>query len=142
MSIAGCFFSAKKVRLNMYEINDALAELADSVMESHEDVGHLKKFGCRIAYMMCSSPKKSGSKVVYADTEKVKDKYKAIVPYDFLITFYEPMTAELEAHQMEILMWHELKHVGFDGEKCKIIPHDTEDFKDIVRKYGVDWVQV
>lgn len=125
----------------MYEINNALAELANRVMDMHADVAHLKKYGCRIAYMMCSEPKKSASKVVYADCEKVKEKYKALVPYDFIITFYEPQVADLEADQMEILMWHELKHAGFDGEKCKIIPHDTEDFKDIVRKYGVDWVQ-
>ena len=34
----------------------------------------------------------------------------------------------------------ELKHVGFEpGGTFRIIPHDVEDFVDIIKKYGTDW---
>lgn len=123
----------------MYEVNEALERIAEKVMQERADVAHLKAYGCRIAYLMSSEAKRTTTRITYADCEKVKEKYKALIPYDFIITFYEPQIAELDADQLELLMWHELKHAGFDGEKCKIIPHDINDFKDIVRAHGVDW---
>jgi hypothetical protein len=36
-------------------------------------------------------------------------------------------------------MLHELKHVGLGMKGLRIIPHDIEDFSDILRKYGLKW---
>lgn len=32
-------------------------------------------------------------------------------------------------------------HVGYDPETgdCTLVPHDSEEFIDIIRKYGIDW---
>ena len=48
--------------------------------------------------------------------------------------------------QMRILLFHELLHIGIefteDGqEKYSIKPHDYEDFKIIIDRYGTDWSQ-
>ena len=41
---------------------------------------------------------------------------------------------------MKVLMIHELKHIGFEpGKPFTIIPHDVEDFKEIIETYGMDW---
>lgn len=127
----------------MYKKSEELRQLADKVMDKYEDVSHLKELGCNILFLACDKEKSSkASKRVYADTEKVKDKYKSVMIYDFIITFYTSLTDELDDKQMEILMWHELKHVGFDDEgNCKVIPHDVEDFMDVVKRYGPDWVE-
>lgn len=46
--------------------------------------------------------------------------------------------------QLEILLFHELLHIGIEpaddgGENYSIIPHDMEDFKIVIDKYGTDW---
>ncbi|OZV10781.1 hypothetical protein CIW83_18350 [Tissierella sp. P1] len=65
--------------------------------------------------------------------------YKAYLPYDFIITFYENNTGFLNDNQLKILMYHELKHIGIGERGLKINPHDIEDFSDILDKYGLDW---
>lgn len=121
----------------MYEIDLYLQELGEKVISEKEDVEHL--VDCRIKYLMSDKKKMSNRKVVYADCEKVKDKFKALIGVDFIITFYEPNIDGLSQEQMEILMWHELKHIGFENDKCFIIPHDIEDFANIIEQYGIDW---
>ena len=125
-----------------YEQDKRLAEIAEKVIEDHANLHHLKDERCRIAYQYSDEEKKSRGKTVFADTEKVKDKLKAILPYDFIVTFYRPNTANLTDEKMERLMYHELRHVGFDAEKGKftIIPHEIEDFRDVVDAWGIDWI--
>ena len=125
-----------------YEINNELRALADKVMSEYSDVSHLKDHASNIQYLNCDlkKGKGDGSILVYADTQKVTEKYKTLTGFDFVITFYTPNTEGLDDKQMEILMWHELKHVGYlDDGSCRIIPHDLEDFKAVIDRYGVDW---
>jgi len=125
----------------MFEISTELKELASKVIASRKGLDGPASPECRIAYLYSDQAKKSSGKKVFADTEKLSDKVKALVPYDFVITFYQPNTAPLTPEKMEILMYHELRHIGFapDG-KCSIVPHDVEDFSDILEDYGMKWV--
>jgi hypothetical protein len=54
-----------------------------------------------------------------------------------------PNVDGMTERQLEILMYHELLHVGMteDGEDVKYIvnPHDVEEFRTIIDKYGIDW---
>ena len=82
-------------------------------------------------------------KSVFGQCEKVPDKYKWSVPCDFTITIFEPNVERFTEEQMRILILHELMHVGVlkDGneENYFIRPHDIEDFRTIIEKYGLDW---
>lgn len=125
----------------MYRRDDSLGMLAQKCIDTYEDLAHLRESECRIVYLMSDAKKTSGGKVTFADTEKVSDKSKAVCGYDFIITFYENPCKSIDDEQMEILMHHELKHVGFDEEtgKRSIIPHDVEDFRSIIEAHGIDW---
>lgn len=124
----------------MYQIDDGLKELAAKVIAERKDLKKLADPNCRIAYLRSDKKKTSRGRTLFADTEKVSDKVKALAPYDFIITFYDPACAALPEDKMEILMIHELKHVGFEpGKPPSIIPHDVEDFRDIINVYGMDW---
>lgn len=124
-----------------YTSSERIAAIASKVISSNDGLRHLEDPRCRIAYQMSDQAKKSGNKIVYADTERVKDKYKAFMPYDFVITFYWPNCENLTNDKLEKLMYHELLHVGFAGEgSYSIIPHDIEDFRDVVDKWGIDWI--
>ena len=66
------------------------------------------------------------------------------IPHDYLIKIYAPNVTYMTDMQKRILMEHELMHIkaseNTDGElKIGTKPHDTNDFKDIIEKYGIDW---
>ena len=120
--------------LGNYKHSDALTALGNEVINA--SFPHLKT--ARIFYMTCDKPKKNGTKIVLADCEKLTDKVSALTGYDFMITFYKDSEGlTMVGHR--ILMEHELSHVGWDGEKKSIIPHDVDEFRGIIEKYGLDW---
>ena len=126
----------------MFWRGNDLERLAKKVIKTYGDLKHLDDPQCRIVYQYCDKMKKSGGKIVLADTELVKDKIKAFCLADVLITVYQGSCSGLDDERMERLMYHELKHVGFEApDKYWIIPHDLEDFRDVVDKWGVDWVK-
>ena len=45
----------------------------------------------------------------------------------------------LNENQIKVLMLHELRHIGMGDRGLTIVPHDIEDFSDILEKYGLDW---
>ena len=114
-----------------------LEELAHEIIE--EKFQYLKD-GIVIRYLRCDTEKRSNGKSVYADCTKVNDKLREISGADFVITFYadaDDITEDAE----KILMEHELRHVGWDGEKKFLVPHDIDDFRDIITAYGIDWIK-
>ena len=70
--------------------------------------------------------------------------WKVFCPYDFLIIVYEKNCAHMDDQQLEILLEHELLHVGYSEDKdgnpvYSINPHDYGEFEQIERKYGNHW---
>lgn len=101
--------------------------------------------GCRIAWLVSDEAKKrSSGRRVFADCMKIsKKRYEWCCDYDFMITVYQPNCDEyyFDDRRYAILLEHELMHVGYDPETgdCTLVPHDSEEFIDIIRKYGIDW---
>lgn len=118
----------------MYKSDEALKALGNEVIRASMP----ELADVRIAYMRSDKAKKNGSKIVFADCEKLSDKISALTDIDFVITFYaDADRLTMVGHR--ILMEHELKHVGWDGEHKSIIPHDVDEFRYIIEKYGLDW---
>ena len=95
----------------------------------------------RIAWL-ASDKKKTGAggKIIFAECSKVIEKYDWCCPYDFTITVYEPNVDGFTEDQIKILLEHELMHAGVDDKgRTFINPHDSEEFIEIIRKYGIDW---
>ena len=121
----------------MFEVDEYIKAIAEDLIETEPQFQKLA--GCNICYMRSDKKKKKGLKTVFADCEKVSEKYKAITGYEFVITFYAD--AELASEEARRrLMFHELKHVGWDGEDRWIVPHDLEDFSEVIDRWGVDWI--
>jgi len=60
------------------------------------------------------------------------------------LLFFTPCVEGFTDKQKRILIFHELLHVGVDAdedgcEKYRTVPHDLEDFKLIIDRFGVDW---
>jgi predicted SprT family Zn-dependent metalloprotease len=95
-------------------------------------------YGIKIGYVL-SYENKTGQKITYADCRKLGEVYKAFLPFDFIITFYYFNVALMNENQKKILMLHELKHIQINERGLSVRPHDIEDFKDILEKYGNEW---
>lgn len=122
------------------ERSEDLEKLADSVIDEHQnELGFIKDMEIQIGYVRSYIRKIKDGRIVYADTEKTKHKYSAYLPFDFVITFYEPNVAMFNDEQLRILMWHELRHIGIGERGFMIMPHEIEDFFSIIRKHGLNW---
>ncbi|MBQ9000320.1 MAG: hypothetical protein IJ087_00505 [Eggerthellaceae bacterium] len=124
--------------------SERYAAMAEDLIEHEGWLAPIAHSEVRIAYLSSDAKKTSKGKAVYGQCEKVSDKYKWAVPYDFAIVIYEPNVAGFNESRLRILMLHELMHVGVfaneDGEEVyKIVSHDVEDFRAILDRFGMDW---
>lgn len=128
-------------------IREEYAQLAAKIIEEEPLLTDIANSHATIIYLGSDNPKTAKGKTVCGEAEKVQDKNKWAIPADFTITVFEPNTAGFTEDQMRILLFHELLHIGIefteDGqEKYSIRPHDYEDFKIIIDRYGTEWSKV
>lgn len=117
-------------------------KIGDDLIESQPELQFISLYNLKICYLESDYEKISNGKVIFGECEKVPDKHKWSIDYDFTITLYLPNIAGLTDEQIKMLIHHELLHVGVDdkGRTC-VNPHDFEDFKLIVDKYGTDYLR-
>ena len=123
-------------------INEDYQKIANELIATRPELEDLRNSDVTIICLASDQEKKSNGKLIFGQTEKIADKYKWGIPCDFTITIFDPNVAYWTADQRKILMLHELLHVGVDGDRLYIRPHDLEDFKSIIAEYGVDWAEV
>lgn len=116
-------------------------EIAERVIREHQELEWLRSV--RIDFVESDKEKKSRGRMVFGECHLVKELHKLYIPWDFIVVIYAPNAALLSERQKEILIYHELLHVDIseDGETRKIRPHDVEDFRAVIDRYGLDWVR-
>ena len=124
-------------------INEHYAEVGADLIRTDSVLKYIADSEVSIVYLSSEQDKKANGKLVFGQCEKVPDKYKWAVPCDFTITVFEPNVERFTDEQIRILLFHELLHIGIelDGneEVYSIVPHDIEDFRLILDRYGMDW---
>lgn len=123
-------------------ISEEYTEIGRQLIEEMPELQELKLADVQIVYLASEHTKKSGGKLVFGQCEKIPEKYKWGIPCDFTITIFEPNIVGFNDEQLKILIFHELLHIGIEEDKFVIRPHDLEDFKVIIQKYGIDWSEV
>ena len=127
------------------EQSKRFAILAQEVIREHPDLQWIPDAGISIGYVESDRPKKKNGREVFGECIKVKDLYKCYIPHDFLIVVYVANVSGMSREKLKILLYHELLHVGMtaNGEEVKYIvnPHDVEDFRTIIDRYGIDWAK-
>lgn len=121
-------------------VSEYYAAMAAELIEQEEELAYLREPPITIMYLESTHKKKSGGGLVYGQCEKVQEKNKWGIPADFTITIFQPNTEGMSEEQLKILLFHELLHIGRDYES--INPHDIQDFKYIINRYGSDWAKV
>ena len=123
------------------EINDEYTAIAEEIIKE-PDFDEIRDYASFVV-LSSEEEKTKNKQVVYGECKLVQKLYKLFCPYDFLIIIYDVNAASFSPEQMRILIEHELRHMGYDLEGNEptpyIVPHDYEEFKQIMDKYGIDW---
>lgn len=129
----------------MYQHSKYYRLMGNRLIRTCEELKDIRDAKPKIAYLISDEEKKQNRKIVFGDCNLASPRYKWCCPYDFFIVIYAENVAiqGFNEEQKEILLRHELNHVGVDFEgnenKFYIIPHDVEDFYSIIGKYGIRW---
>ena len=124
------------------EQNDDYARIGAELIQAEKSLNWIRETEVSIGFMSSNKAKVSNGKTVFGQCERVPDRYKAFIPYDFLITVYEPNVIDFTSKQIRILLHHELLHCGVNMNAeptYKVVPHDVEEFNEIIDRYGLDW---
>ena len=129
------------------KINEHYAEIGMDLIQTEDALVDIANSQATIIYLSSEHKKVTSGKKVLGQCEKVADKYKWGIPCDFTITVFEPNVEGMTEEQLRMLIFHELLHVGIeynaDGtETYSVKPHDLEDFKLIIDRFGTDWSKV
>lgn len=129
------------MKTEKYDISTEYRELAEEVISEQEDLVWLGSV--RIEYIVSTEAKTYHEKAILGKCVRIDELYQTYVPFDFFIIIYAPNITLLDRDQKKILLHHELLHIGIEetkGElKYRVVPHDVEDFRLILEKYGLDW---
>jgi len=84
------------------------------------------------------------SKTVWAHIFKVTPYMKMFTDLDYVVEVSGDIWEMIDDEMKKILLEHELDHVCItekdDGTPVlKTLKHDVQDFRSIIRKYGIDW---
>lgn len=128
-------------------INNDYRAIAERLIDTEEELAYIKDSSVRIVYLESDAAKKSDrDKLVLGECEKVSSKNRWAINYDFTITLFSPNIEGMSDKQIEIIIFHELLHVGItwgdNGEVYFVKGHDLEDFKCIIDRYGTNWSEV
>lgn len=120
------------------ECNEEVYMLMFELMNEY----HLNLRNTKIKCLFYDTARKHGGKVVLGTAEVVSPKFNYLTDIDFIISIYEGTWDIMAEQERKALVDHELSHcfVGEDKQGnpvYKIIPHDFEEFKAIIERYGL-----
>lgn len=127
------------------EQSEDYANIGMELIRNEKKLNWMLEMGISVGFMSSNKAKISNGRTIFGQCERVQDKYKAFIPYDFLITVYEPNVIEFTTEQIKILLYHELLHCGINMNAettYKVNPHDIEEFEDIIERYGTKWSDI
>lgn len=129
------------------QIQEEYAKIGAELIESDDALIDIRNSQATIVYLISDYAKTDKGRIVLGQCEKVQDKYKWGIPADFTITLFAPNICDKSDEAIRRIILHELLHVGIEfnddnTESYSVRPHDIEDFKLLIDRYGTDWSEV
>ncbi len=129
------------VKNKTYKSEPGLEILADKII--HDKSLGLNSIPVNIEYVLVYP---FISKTVAGKCSKTSNVTRFLTDRHFVIEFSGDLWDHLDDDVKEVLMHHELLHVGAETDKhgewvYKIVRHNIEDFIQIISVHGVDWLE-
>ena len=128
-------------------ISEEYDRIGRELIDTEDVLLPVRQSAATIIFLASDFPKTDKGRLVLGQCEKVQDKYKWGIPADFTITLFEPNLQGKSDEAIRRIILHELLHVGIGTSEDKdeayfVNPHDLEDFKYMIDRYGTDWDKV
>lgn len=124
-----------------YEIvNSRMRPIAQDLIKKFEELRHLE--ADKILFVVNNKHVPSKTKIVYAKTSKISDKWRDLlyqmgsIGFLYMVEFYGKSTSLLDENQIIALVYSELRRIGPEG---KLISPDTNDWWQLLMGLGRHW---
>jgi len=129
------------VKNKTYKNDTSLEILADKVI--HDKTLGLSSIPVNIEYVLVYP---FINKTTAGKCSKTSNVTRFLTDKHFIIEFSGDLWDQIDGEIREVLMHHELLHVGAETDKngewvYKIVRHNIEDFIQIISVHGVDWLE-
>ena len=118
-----------------YKIADDIKEVAQKLIKDIDKLNHISINN--IVFVRINSHIKGDH--ILGRTVCLSDRAQFLTNKKYIIEF-PPVYDTLKKEQQEVVVEHELMHIPNDEKG--LIPHDIGEFREIIRKYGLDWITV
>ena len=124
-----------------YRITDAYRPIARALLDKYPELSHIDPDRMLFVENVESHGMSKG-KPRLACTRRVPEMWFEIVrqltgrKFDYVIEFFRVNTLGLSRAQLVAVIYHELKHIGPDGQ---LVAHDLEDWGEMVATLGPGW---
>jgi hypothetical protein len=132
----------KDLQLVFAEADPEAEAIALKLIDKFPEFDFIKDMGIKIGFVQSYENKSKDGKATLGSCQKLNEVFKAYLPYDFIITIYKNNAYYLNSNQYKLLIYHELKHISIGMKGLTIRPHNVEDFKDILKAFGLDWSNI
>jgi predicted metallopeptidase len=132
----------KDLLLVFAEPDPETESIANKIIDKFPEFSFIRDMDLKIGFVRSYETKSKDGKAVLGTCEKVNEKFKAFLPFDYIITVYKNNVYYLNDNQYKIFIKHELKHITIGMKGLTIRPHNVEDFKDILKEFGLDWSNI
>jgi len=122
-------------------INESYRPIARQLIEKYKELRHIPVDSILFVEDTESKKKKNGS-IVYAQIGLIPEKWNDIIYqmtgkyFGFMMEIFKINTSIMSREQIVALIYHELRHIGLEGE---MVSHEIEDWLNMVEKLGVNW---
>lgn len=130
-----------QIKNKTYTSDTSLEILADKIIEE-KNLG-LSSIPVNIEYVLVYP---YINKTTAGKCSKASNVTRYLTDKHFIIEFSGDLWDQIDDKIKAVLMYHELLHVGVETDKngewvYKIVRHSIEDFIQIVKVHGVDWLE-
>ena len=125
-----------------YQINEFYRPIAQGLAAKFTELRHVQPKGILFVDNTQGKKEHRGKKVL-AQISMFPEKWYQIIyqltgrAYLYMIEFFKENLQEATREQIIAVVYHELKHIGKDGE---LVAHDIEDWDVMYHKLGHDWM--
>lgn len=124
-----------------YVINEAYRPIAEALTNKFRELRHIPVKSILFVDNEDGSGK-SMDRIKNAQIGKVPDKWQEIIyqvsgrTFQYFMEFFKKNIRNMSREQIIALVYHELRHIGFDGD---IKHHDIEDWSEMIHGLGLNW---
>jgi len=110
--------------------------IAEKLVKKFPEIKHINPH--RILFIEDTEWKKpnNNKKQWIARISKANKQFAEMTGYDYILETRRYYIERMSREQIIALIYHELRHIGFEGD---IVPHDIEDWDNMIATLGKDW---